>query len=71
MAWTWTFSQMNFKTMCEWKEINPNDIHAKLEQRIPQYKGRWKSSMNEQIHNLQDFEKVERETMRHLKKLIL
>lgn len=65
------FFANELKTKCEWKGINSNEIHAKLEQRIPQYKGRWKSSMNEQIHDLPDFEQVERETMRHLKKLIL
>ena len=34
-----------------------------------QYKGRWQSSMGEQIKNLPDFEEVKRETLRHLKNL--
>ncbi len=51
--------------------LNPDDFHAKPEQRMPQYKGRWQKSMSEQIHDLPDFEQVERETMRNLKKLKL
>lgn len=58
-----------FKAKCENKKLNSSDFHEKLEQRLPQYKGRWQKSMKEQIHNLPDFEQVERETMRHLKKL--
>lgn len=57
-----------FHTKCENKELNPADFHNKLEQRLPQYKGRWQKSMADQIKDLPDFEKVEREVMRHLKK---
>ncbi len=60
-----------FKTKCENKEINPNEFHEKLNQRLPQYKGRWQKSMASQIHNLPDFEQLEREVMRHLKKFVL
>lgn len=60
-----------FKYKCESKGLNPSDFHNKLEQRLPQYKGRWQKSMKEQIHGLPDFEKVERETMRHFRKLDL
>ncbi len=60
-----------FKTKCENKDVNPVDFHKKLEQRIPQYKGRWQKSMVDQIQNLPDFETVLREVMRHLKKLEL
>jgi len=42
----------------------------KLAERIPQYKGRWAKSMNEQIPDLPDFEQVERETLRHLKSIL-
>ena len=41
----------------------------KLDERIPQYKGRWKGSLSEQIRNLPDFERVEREVQRHLRKI--
>ncbi len=60
-----------FKTKCENKDVNPADFHQKLEQRLPQYKGRWQKSMADQIQDLPDFETVLREVMRHLKKLEL
>jgi predicted nucleotidyltransferase component of viral defense system len=58
-----------FKTKCESKGLNPSDFQRKLAQRLPQYKGRWTSSMSDQIKNLPEFDQVEREAMRHLKKL--
>nr|WP_297914135.1 nucleotidyl transferase AbiEii/AbiGii toxin family protein [uncultured Allomuricauda sp.] len=60
-----------FKNKCENKEVNPADFHTKLEQRIPQYKGRWQKSMADQIHDLPEFDTVLRQVMRHLKKLEL
>lgn len=60
-----------FANKCESKKLNPADFQKKLAERLPQYKGRWQSSMNEQIQNLPDFDQVEREVMRHLKKLKL
>lgn len=60
-----------FKTKCESKDVNPADFHKKLEQRLPQYKGRWQKSMAVQIHDLPDFDAILREVMRHLKKLEL
>ena len=60
-----------FKLKCKSKNINPFEFHAKMEQRLPQYKGRWQRSMTDQIKNLPDFEKVERELMRHLKNIEL
>lgn len=60
-----------FKTKCKTKDVNPNDFHKKLELRLPQYKGRWKKSMTDQIHDLPDFETVLREVIRHLKKIEL
>jgi uncharacterized protein len=65
------FYTNEFKTKCENKEINPADFHKKLNQRLPQYKGRWQKSMADQIHDLPDFEQVEREVKRHLKKFVL
>ncbi|MFW6248220.1 MAG: type IIL restriction-modification enzyme MmeI [Bacteroidota bacterium] len=47
-----------FKLKCKSKAINPSDFHAKLEQRLPQYKGRWQRSMTDQIKNLPDFESL-------------
>lgn len=60
-----------FANKCESKKLNPADFQKKLAERLPQYKGRWESSMNEQIQNLPNFDQVERETLRHLKKLKL
>ena len=60
-----------FKTKCESKKVNSADFHKKLEQRLPQYKGRWQKSMKDQIQELPDFETVSREVMRHLKKIEL
>lgn len=63
------FYLYEFETKCKSKDLNPADFHKKLAERLPQYKGRWQSSMSEQIHNLPDFEQAEREVMRHLKNL--
>ena len=58
-----------FSNKCISKGLSADDFHSKLEARMPQYKGRWKTTLGEQIHDLPDFEKVEREVTRHLKKL--
>ena len=58
-----------FKTKCENKNVNPANFHKKLEQRLPQHKGRWQKSMVDQIQDLPDFETVLREVTRRLKKL--
>uniref|UniRef100_UPI0040474101 nucleotidyl transferase AbiEii/AbiGii toxin family protein n=1 Tax=Roseivirga sp. TaxID=1964215 RepID=UPI0040474101 len=65
------FYSIEFRAKCESKEIDPTEFQNKLEQRLPQYKGRWKISMADQIRNLPDFDDVEREVMRHLKQLEL
>ena len=65
------YYSIEFRAKCESKEIDPTDIHNKLAQRLPQYKGRWQASMADQIQDLPDFDQVEREVMRHLKKLEL
>lgn len=61
------FYVSEFKTKCESKNLIAEDFPAKLNERLPQYKGRWQSSLKEQIKDLLDFEQVEREVMRHLK----
>jgi len=58
-----------FEAKCKSKELQHTDFPKKLDERLPQYKGRWKSSMSEQIKYLPDFEQVEREVKKHLKKL--
>ncbi|MDZ7742468.1 MAG: nucleotidyl transferase AbiEii/AbiGii toxin family protein [Bacteroidota bacterium] len=58
-----------FIAKCESKNVNPSDFFKKLNQRLPQYKARWQKSMKDQIQDLPDFEQVEREVMRHLRKL--
>lgn len=60
-----------FDTKCKSKGLNHADFPKKLENRLPQYKGRWRSSMSEQINDLPNFEQVERQVQRHLKKLKL
>jgi predicted nucleotidyltransferase component of viral defense system len=66
-----TFYTIEFSAKCESKEIDPKVFHNKLEQRLPQYKGRWQSSMADQIQDLPDFDQVQREVLRHLKNLEL
>jgi len=58
-----------FEAKCKSKELLHTDFPKKLDERLPQYKGRWKSSMSEQIKDLPDFEQVERDVKKHLKKL--
>lgn len=65
------FYLSEFEAKCKNKELNHTDFPKKLAERLPQYKGRWQSSMSEQIKDLPDFDQVEREVQRHLKKLNL
>jgi predicted nucleotidyltransferase component of viral defense system len=65
------FYSTEFRQKCENKEIDSTEFHNKLEQRLPQYKGRWQKSMADQIQDLPDFETVLREVMRHLRKFEL
>ncbi len=60
-----------FDKKCTNKGLKAVEFPDKLAQRLPQYKGRWHKSLSEQIQVLPDFDKVERETMRHLRKLDL
>lgn len=54
---------------CDSKGIDASHFFSRLEQRIPQYRGRWEKSMQEQIHDLPQFDQVERELQRHFRKL--
>jgi predicted nucleotidyltransferase component of viral defense system len=65
------FHLQEFTNKCTGKGLSSADFQKKLKERLPQYKGRWKSSMSEQIQDLPDFDQVEREIQRHLKKLKL
>jgi uncharacterized protein len=65
------FHMAAFEKKCASKNLKHSDFPKKLAERLPQYKGRWKSSMSEQIKDLPDFDQVEREVQRHLKKLKL
>ncbi|WP_420580200.1 nucleotidyl transferase AbiEii/AbiGii toxin family protein [Reichenbachiella sp.] len=56
-----------FRSKTESKGIDPIEFHTKLEQRLPQYQGRWQSSLANQIRDLPEFDQVEREVMRHLR----
>ena len=63
------FYLSEFKAKCKSKGLNPANFHNKLEQRLPQYRGRWQKSMADQIQDLPDFDQVSREVMRHLKNI--
>lgn len=63
------FYVTEFSRKCESKNLKSSDFLNKLAERLPQYKGRWNSSLSEQIKELPSFEQAERETLRHLKKL--
>ena len=65
------FYVREFKAKCESKGLNPLQFHEKLIQRLASYKGRWQKSMNDQIKYLPDFDKVEREVQRHIRKMEL
>tara|TARA_R110002020_G_scaffold135568_3_gene302767 strand:+ start:7937 stop:8740 length:804 start_codon:yes stop_codon:yes gene_type:complete len=60
-----------FRNKCTSKELKPEDFHAKLEQKLPQYKARWTKSMSDQIKDLPDFEQVEREVSRKIKNFMV
>jgi predicted nucleotidyltransferase component of viral defense system len=61
------FYVSEFEAKCKSKDLIHTDFPKKLYERLPQYKGRWKSSMSEQIKDLPDFDQVAREVQRHLK----
>ena len=65
------FYLAEFKNKCASKGLKPADFPKKLAERLPQYKGRWKSSLSEQIKDLPEFDRVEREVQRQLKKMKL
>lgn len=58
-----------FADKCIAKNLNPADFPKKLAERLPGYKGRWQSSLSDQIQHLPDFEQVEREVDRRLRKV--
>lgn len=60
-----------FEAKCKSKDLQHTDFPKKLTERLPQYKGRWLSSMSEQIKDLPEFDQVEREVKKHVKKLKL
>ncbi|NJO00295.1 MAG: nucleotidyl transferase AbiEii/AbiGii toxin family protein [Bacteroidia bacterium] len=64
------FYSNEFKIKCENKQIDPSEFREKLNKRLPEYKKRWGESMMAQIHDLPDFDQVERELMRNLKKYV-
>jgi len=63
------FYVSEFKIKCESKGLQAADFHKKLTERLPQYKGRWQSSLAEEIKDLPNFEQAERGVQRQLKKL--
>lgn len=63
------FYQEEFSNKCKNKNLDSKVFSKKLKERLPQYKGRWESSLKEQIQSLPGFDTVEREVLRELKKL--
>lgn len=63
------FYTREFAAKCENKGLDPGKFPEKLEQRKASYKGRWQRSMSDQIADLPDFDRVEREVQRHIRKL--
>ena len=63
------FYLQEFTRKCESKGLIASEFLNKLTQRLPQYKGRWNSSLSIQIKDLPTFEKAERETLRCLKRI--
>ncbi len=58
-----------FEAKCKSKQLTHTDFPKKLNERLPQYKARWKGSLSEQIKDLPEFERVEREVLRHIKRV--
>ena len=58
-----------FQAKCASKGLDASDFPVKLKRRLPQYKARWKKSLADQIQGLPEFDRVEREVLRRLKKL--
>ncbi len=56
-----------FRSKCDKKGLDASDFLPKLAQRLDQYKSRWQKSLSQQIHDLPEFNQVERELQRHLK----
>ena len=65
------FYTSEFKNKCKSKELDPADFYKKLEQKLPQYKARWQKSMSDQIKDLPDFDQIQREVQRQLKKWVV
>ena len=65
------FYENEFKSKCKNEGLDASQFSKKLDQRLAQYKGRWQKSMKEQIHDLPEFDQVERELQRHFRKLNL
>jgi uncharacterized protein len=63
------FHHAEFCEKCSHKGLNPTDFLQKMTERLPQYKARWKNSMEGQIQELPDFDKVLREVQKHLRKM--
>ena len=58
-----------FAQKCAAKNLKAASFPAKLDERLQQYKARWKQSLGEQIKPLPDFDQVVRGVQRYIKKL--
>ncbi len=64
-----TLLSHEFREKCNSKGVDSTGFHKNLTKRLPQYKGRWKASIADQINDLPAFDQVEREVLRQLRKL--
>ena len=64
------FYMNEFSEKCKSKNLNAKDFPQKLEERLPQYKAQWENSLSNQIKDLTEFDKVEREILRIFRNII-
>ncbi len=61
------FYLAEFSRKCSAKNLRSADFPKRLTERLPQYEARWKTSLSQQIKDLPDFAKAEREVRRRLR----
>ena len=59
-----------FEEKARHKELDPNALQDKLEEKVAVFKSRWEKSMKDQIADLPPFEQVQRELGKHFRLLL-
>jgi len=62
------FLLSEFSIKCNHKELYSEDFSAVLVRRLPLYRARWAGSISDQIRELPEFDRVEREVQRHFRR---